>query len=90
MNGENIRLISAPYQQCDDGQMHVITMERKGNTYTWHVDGHPTIFEDRCKLFSIGSLLDGHANGSPKYSFIHVKVAKTPIGAFRRAVGECT
>ncbi|KAL7055110.1 hypothetical protein AAHC03_024320 [Spirometra sp. Aus1] len=46
MNNENIKLISAPYQQCDDGKMHVITMERKGNQYTWHVDGHRTIFED--------------------------------------------
>ncbi|VDM20489.1 unnamed protein product [Hydatigera taeniaeformis] len=44
---DEIRLISAPYQQCDDGKMHVITLVRNGSRFDWSVDGHRTIYIDK-------------------------------------------
>ena len=49
-NKDEIRLISAPYQQCDDGKMHVITLVRNGSRFDWSVDGHHTIYIDNCKF----------------------------------------
>lgn len=51
---DEIRLISAPYQQCDDGKMHVITLARNGSRWDWSVDGHHTTYYDTCESeFSI-------------------------------------
>ncbi|EUB57117.1 Neurogenic locus notch protein [Echinococcus granulosus] len=54
---DEIRLISAPYQQCDDAKMHVITLVRNGSRFDWSVDGHRIIYVDKSLVDSNGALI---------------------------------
>ncbi|VUZ40078.1 unnamed protein product [Hymenolepis diminuta] len=77
---DEIRLISAPYQQCDDGKMHVITLARNGSRWDWSVDGHHTTYYDTYLLDNSASLITNEiilgADRNFRHSFNGV------IGAF--------
>ncbi|VDD74833.1 unnamed protein product [Mesocestoides corti] len=77
---DDIRLISAPYQQCDDGKMHVVTLLRNGSRFDWTVDGHRTVFDDISLVDSKGALITDEivlgADRKFKYTFNGV------LGAF--------